>query len=108
MTSITRTLIALATVVVAALPAHAGDRGAVTPDPPVEPTNLFSLPTARVVRSMDLDVAATGVVLSEAGAQPLVGAVLGLGDIAQLEIGTIGIVSGIDNAGELPDDLSTR
>lgn len=103
MTSITRTLIVLATFVMASPPAHAGDRGAVRPDPPVEPTNLFTLPTARVVRSMDLDVAATGVVLSESGSQPLVGAVLGLGDIAQLEMGTIGIISGIDNAGELKD-----
>ena len=103
MTCITRTLIALATLAMATLPAHAYERGAVAPDPPVEPTNLFSIPTGSVVRSMDLDVAATGVVLSESGSRPLTGAVLGLGDIAQLEIGTIGIVSGFDNADRLTD-----
>jgi hypothetical protein len=103
MTCITRTLIAFATFAMATLPAHAYERGAVAPDPPVEPTSLFSIPTGRVVRSMDLDVAATGVVLSESGSRPLTGAVLGLGDIAQLEIGTIDIVSGFDSADKLAD-----
>ncbi len=103
MNCITRTVIALATLAMATLPAHAYDRGAVAPDPPVEPTNLFSIPTGRVVSSMDLDVAVTGVVLSESGSRPLTGAVLGLGDIAQLEMGTIGIVSGFDNADKLTD-----
>lgn len=103
MTGITRTLIALTASVLTILPAHAYERGAVVADPPVEPSNLFSIPTARVVRSMDVDLSGTGVVLSQSGSRPLVGAVLGLGDIAQLEMGTIGIVSGIDKADALTD-----
>jgi len=102
MTRITSTLIALAIFVLATLPA-AAQRGAVLAAAPLEPTNLFSIPTGSVVRSMDLDVSGTGVVLSEAGSRPLTSAVLGLGDIAQLEMGTISIVSSLDRPGKLTD-----
>jgi hypothetical protein len=91
--------IALAT----AVQADSYGRGVAAQAPPVEPSNLFSIPTGRVVRSMDIDLSGTGVVLSENGSRPLIGAVLGLGDIAQLEIGTIGIVSSIDKPGRLAD-----
>ena len=103
MTRMTSTLIALATIALTTISTQASERGAVAAAPPIEPTTLFSVPTGRVVRSMDLHVSGTGVVLSEAGSRPLAGAVLGLGNIAQLELGTIGIVSGIDKADELID-----
>jgi hypothetical protein len=106
----TRTLTAaavlLAAMVAAAAPADAAERGALAPTPPVEPTNLFSIPTGHVVRSLDLDVSGTGVLLSESGSRPLFGAALGIGDIAQLEVGSLGIVSGIDKPDELVDVLS--
>lgn len=97
------TLIVFAMSTLGTLPAQAYERGAVAPDPPVEPSNLFSVPTSRVVRSMDLDLSGTGVVMSQSNTRPQVGAVLGLGDIAQLEIGTISIVSGIRKANALTD-----
>lgn len=88
---------------VSATQAASSERGVAAPPPPVEPSSLFSIPTGRVVRSMDIDLSGTGVVLSESGSRPLVGAVLGLGDIAQVEIGTIGIVSSIDKPDQLRD-----
>jgi hypothetical protein len=101
----TRTTLCLAAALIAA--ASAGpvraQRQAVAADPPVEPSTLFSLPTGRVVRSMDIDLSGTGVMLSTEGSRPLYGAVLGLGDIAQLEMGTIAIVSGLTEERELQD-----
>jgi len=45
MTSITRTLMLFSAVLLSVLPAQAYERGSVTPAPPVEPLNLFSIPT---------------------------------------------------------------
>ena len=59
---------------------------------PVEPSFLFTVPAGRVVRSMDLDIALSGVFFGAGGEQSLgTAAALGLGDIAQVELGSMGI-----------------
>jgi hypothetical protein len=64
--------------------------------PPVEPSYLFTIPAGRVVRSLDLDVAASGVFLGEGGGKPVgTSAVLGLGDIAEVEIGAMELASSL-------------
>ncbi|MSR82815.1 MAG: hypothetical protein EXS58_07800 [Candidatus Latescibacteria bacterium] len=63
---------------------------------PIEPSYLFTVPAGRVVRSMDLDVAASGVFFSAGGEKPVGGAVvLGLGDIAELELGSLALSSSL-------------
>lgn len=64
--------------------------------PPVEPSYLFTIPAGRVVRSLDLDVAASGIFLGEGGGKPVgTSAILGLGDIAEVEIGAMEIASSL-------------
>lgn len=64
--------------------------------PPIEPSYLFTIPAGRVVRSLDLDVAASGIFLGEGGGKPVgTSATLGLGDIAEVEIGTMEMVSSL-------------
>lgn len=103
MTRITSILATVLCAVFVSLPVHAAERQTVALDPPVEPSNLFSIPTGRVVQSMDIDLSGTGVMLSAEGSRPLFGAVLGLGDIAQLEMGTLPVVSGLSGESELQD-----
>lgn len=104
MTRFARIITGLATIAVASSAQGASSgRGVAAPEAPVEPSNLFSIPTGRVVPSMDIDISGTGVMLSETGSSPLLGIALGLGDIAQLELGTVGIVSSIEKEGRLRD-----
>jgi len=64
--------------------------------PPVEPSYLFTIPAGRVVRSLDLDVAASGVFLGEGGGKPVgTSAALGLGDIAEVEVGAMELASSL-------------
>lgn len=67
--------------------------------PPIEPSYLFTIPAGRVVRSLDLDVAASGIFLGEGGGKPVgTSATLGLGDIAEVEIGAMETVSSLGPA----------
>lgn len=93
----------LVVVVVAATAATAADpgRGVMAPDPPIEPSSLFTIPTGQVVRSMDLAVAASGVLFGENGSSPQGSVSLGLGDIAQFDMGTMAVASNLDGAGGL-------
>ena len=80
--------------------AAANDRAVMTAQPPIEPRTLFQMPTGGVVKSMDAEVSGIGVLFGD-GAKPVLQAALGLGDIAQMEAGTLGIVSNIAKDGEL-------
>lgn len=104
----TRTLRIIAAIVTLAIVApatatRAGDqeRGVMTSAPPIEPSYLFTIPTGKVIRSMDLDVSASGVLFGERGSTPLGRVVLGLGDIAQMDYGSMAMVSGLDVPGDL-------
>ena len=80
--------------------AGASDRAVMAAQPPIEPRTLFQMPTGGVVKSMDAEVSGIGVLFGN-GSQPVVQAALGLGDIAQMEAGSIGIVSNIGRDEEL-------
>ncbi len=73
------------------------ERGMMGVPPPIEPSYLFTVPAGKVVRSLDLDVAASGFFLGEGGGKPVgLSAILGLGDIAEVELGTLGLVSSLN------------
>ncbi len=89
-----RTLaVILALIGLSALRAGAVERS-MEPEPlPIEPSHLFTVPAGQVVRSMDLDIYGAGIFLGDTGSKTLgTGAALGLGDIAQVEIGTMGLI----------------
>lgn len=77
------------------------ERAAVAAPPPVEPSNLFTIPTGQVVPSMDLAISGSGILFGESAAAPLIGAVLGLGDIAQMDLGTVAMVSSLRKPNQL-------
>jgi hypothetical protein len=81
--------------------ALASARGQLAPAPPVEPSSLFTIPTGRVAKSLDLEVSGSGILFGEESASRLGSAVLGLGDIAQMELGTLGIVSSLESPNQL-------
>lgn len=97
----TRVMAALFAIVLTTTAADAQGRGMAAPEPPVEPSTLFSLPSGSIVRSMDLDVHGSGVLFSGAGSRPLGGLTLGLGDIAQMEVTTMSITSDIEEINQL-------
>ncbi len=75
------------------------ERETIAAPPPIEPSYLFTIPAGRVVRSLDLDVAASGIFLGEGGGKPVgTSATLGLGDIAEVEIGAMEMVSSLGGA----------
>jgi hypothetical protein len=80
----------------------AADRGRATmaAEPPVEPRSLFQMPTGGVVKSMDAEVSGLGVLYGNSS-KPAFQAALGLGDIAQMEAGALGIVSNLREENEL-------
>ncbi len=76
--------------------AQENEREIMSVPPPIEPSYLFTIPAGRVVRSLDLDVAASGIFLGEGGGKPVgTSAILGLGDIAEVEIGAMEMVSSL-------------
>jgi len=79
---------------------QAQERGVVAAPPPIEPSYLFTMPTGKVVRSMDMDVSASGVLFGQQTVSGLGRAALGLGDIAEMEIGTMDLSSDlkVDNS----------
>jgi hypothetical protein len=83
--------------------AQAVGRAAAPAAPPVEPTHLFNMPTGRVVRSMDLEVSGSGVLFGDDGVSPIGNLALGLGDIAEMQLGNMELTSGL--AG--PDALTS-
>ena len=93
---------ALALFCLTALGAKASERGMEAEPLPIEPSNLFSIPAGRVVRSMDLDLYGAGIFLGDKGSKPLgTGAVLGLGDIAEVEVGTMGLIDSFEGESSL-------
>lgn len=80
---------------------QAQDRGVVSAPPPVEPSYLFTMPTGQVVRSMDMDISASGVLFGEQTVSGLGRAALGLGDIAEMEIGTMDLSSNLHSNNSL-------
>ncbi|MBT4500754.1 MAG: hypothetical protein HOC74_23685 [Gemmatimonadetes bacterium] len=97
------TLLALAFALVFAAAAHGRDdgRGMVASTPPIEPSSLFAIPTGRVVRSLDLAVSASGILFGEESSSGLADVVLGLGDIAEMEMGTISMSSSLKGPSQL-------
>ena len=76
-------------------------RGAVATALPIEPSTLFAMPTGHVVRSMDLDVSASSVLFGQKSTSPLGRVVLGLGDIAEMQIGTLDLTSDLTRQNSL-------
>ena len=90
--------------VIGATALHAGATGrSMEPEPlPIEPSNLFTVPAGQVVRSMDLEIYGAGIFLGDEGSKMLgSGAALGLGDIAQVEIGTMGLIDSFEGKNSL-------
>ena len=77
-----------------------GGRAVMGGDPPVMPRSLFQMPTSGVVKSMDAEVSGLGVLYGDAS-QPALQGAIGLGDIAQMEIGALNIVSSLEVENEL-------
>ena len=82
------------------LSAGDGGRATMAAEPPLEPRSLFQMPTGGVVKSMDAEVSGLGVLFSDSS-KPAIQAALGLGDIAQMEVGAIAIVSNLRRENEL-------
>jgi hypothetical protein len=101
MKSIALILAAVALMYAPAVHAAEGERGMVTAAPPIEPSSLFSIPTGQVTRSLDLAVSASGIFLAEEGGAGLGSVALGLGDIAEVEMSTITIVSSLKTPNHL-------
>jgi hypothetical protein len=101
MTTKTRLALTIALLLSSAAVAQHGGRGVAPPEPPIEPSNLFSIPTGRVVRSLDVAVSASTVMFGEHSASGLGRASLGLGDIAEIEFGTLSIASSLGGSPEL-------
>ena len=82
-------------------PATAQDgRAAMPPEPPREPRTLFQMPTSDVVKSVDAEISARGVLFGDAGG-PGLQATIGLGDIAQMEVGSLSIISSLETENHL-------
>ena len=94
-------LVIMAVVSAASAEATGFERAVAAAPPPVEPSNLFTIPTGQVVSSMDLAVSGSGILFGESAAAPLVGAVLGLGDIAQMDFGSVAMVSSLAKPNQL-------
>jgi len=93
---------ALLIACMAGVPTQAQERGMAPAPPPIEPSNLFSIPAGRVTRSLDLDITASGLFLGEGSSLPTgTSAVLGLGDIAEVELGSMGLGTSFRGKGEL-------
>lgn len=87
-------------LLVAATSTWAQSRAAVATPPPIEPSQLFTIPTGQVVRSMDIDASAASVLFGEKTVVP-VRAALGLGDIAEMQIGTLELTSDLASPNRL-------
>jgi hypothetical protein len=81
--------------------AQTNGRATMASPPPIEPSNLSIVPTASVTRSLDLDLTAAGVFLGEKKNRPRGSAVLGIGDIAEVELSTIPMVSSLKSLNHL-------
>ena len=77
--------------------ASAQDHGREVMDapPPIEPSNLSIIPTANVTRSLDLDFSGVGVFLGTGKTMSRGAALLGVGDIAEVELSTVAMVSSL-------------
>lgn len=91
----------LGLLIATATSSWAQERAVVAASPPIEPSHLFTIPTGRVVQSMDMDISAAGVLFGEKTISPLGRAALGLGDIAEMHIGTLEITSDLARANRL-------
>ena len=69
--------------------------------PPIEPSSLSIIPTAHVTRSLDLDLSGIGVFLGEGTSLSSGAAKLGVGDIAEIEISTMEIISSLEKPNQL-------
>jgi hypothetical protein len=97
----TAVLSALTFAWIAAAQAQDVAREAMPAPPPIEPSSLFTIPTSRVVRSMDLDLSGSGIFFGGKVPLPPARAVLGLGDIAEIEVGTLEILSSLNGTSRL-------
>lgn len=97
------TLLSLAFALFCAATVHGREdgRGMVASAPPIEPSSLFAIPTGRVVRSLDLAISASGIIFGEESTSGLADIALGLGDIAEMELGTISMSSSLKGPNQL-------
>lgn len=70
-------------------------RGMAVASPPVEPSNLFTIPTGKVIESLDMEVSGAGILFGEDAFSSLGTVVLGLGDIAEMHVGTMQMLSSL-------------
>ncbi len=72
-------------------------REMVGPPPPIELSSLSIVPTASVTRSLDLDLSGVFVFMGKGKKLSRGAALLGMGDIAEVELNTVPIVSSLKN-----------
>jgi len=95
-------LLSLVAVLVGAMGISAqGGRQVMGAPPPIEPPNLYTIPTAHIVESLDLDLSATGVFMGEESVTSTFAGAVGVGDFAQLEIGTTPLISSLSTASNI-------
>ena len=94
-------LIAALAVGAASVHAETGGRAMMGPPPPIESSYLSVVPTAHVTRSLDLDLAGVGVFLGESTSRSRGSARLGVGDIAEVEVSTISMLSSLSKANKM-------
>lgn len=70
-------------------------RGMASAPPPIEPSNLFTIPTGKVIESLDMEVSGAGILFGEDAFSSLGTVVLGLGDIAEMQVGTLQMLSSL-------------
>ena len=90
-------LIAFLLICVAGAYAQEAEREMVGPRPPIELSSLSIVPTANVTGSLDLDLSGVWVFMGKGKKLSRGAALLGMGDIAEVELSTVAMVSSLQN-----------
>ena len=81
--------------------AQGAGREVMATPPPIEPSRLSIVPTASVTRSLDLDLSGVGVFMGTGKTLSRASALLGIGDIAEVELSTVAMVSSLQSPNRL-------
>ena len=101
MTRTTCSLIAVLIIAAASAHAETGGRAMMGPPPPIESSYLTVVPTAHVTKSLDLDLSGVGVFLGEETSLSRGAIRLGVGDIAEVEVSTMSMLSSLEKEDKL-------
>ena len=101
MSASTRFLTAFLVACVAGAHAQEAGREVMDVPAPVEPSSLSIIPTARVTRSLDLDISGAGVFLGSNTSMSRGSVKMGVGDIAEIEMSTMAMLSSLKRPNHL-------